>query len=620
MLGQNAVLAGDSQLQSEAGRALARLARDGDESAREELCRLVIHHDLPVVERHVLAAGYAPAEESQRALFYFLTQQWKDYEALDFDQRLLSAVYHAGSERLRARIAIRARKAGRIEWVEIAAGGRQGKRLRAMSDAEWKAVLVVLHENERWDSMWQLAQEAPARWSVALLRRLHAEGWTPPPDDHDDFDLLTSLSEMLEHRDYRLAFLCKAVLEGHQDEVRALAFSPDGNFLVSSGTDRGVIVWDPHVGKSQMVLSGPAGQVNCVAVTPDGRHVITGDKEGTAHVWRLPAGQPVAKLKGHSQKILRLSVGRDNRTLATAGADGGIQLWDLTDFSSIATLEGHGGSILDMLMTPAGNLLATASGDCTVRLWTLPHGKPCRTLQGHRAEEADAVLCLAISPDGELLASGGTDASIQLWELPSGHHRETLEGHFGPVISLCFSTDGTMLASGGADHNIRFWRIPSGDAVASIEAHSGDVTHLAMSADGQVLASASGSGFGHDYSLRLWSPHGRGAIRSLYGHNRYLSCLAMSPDGKYIATGSGDRTVRLWSAELHRLTRLPIRQTTLEDLDLAHRTLEATGLPDDERQMWMFLATLMRRQRRLDVLVEDAAPHIVEVGEYDIEI
>src|SRR4029077_14337327 len=127
----------DSQLQSEAGRALARLAREGHGHAREELWRLVIPYNLPAVERHILAAGYAPAEESQRALFYFLTEQWKEYEALDFDHNLLSAVYHAGSDRLRARIATRARQAGRIEWVEIAAG-RQGKRLGAMRDAEWK--------------------------------------------------------------------------------------------------------------------------------------------------------------------------------------------------------------------------------------------------------------------------------------------------------------------------------------------------------------------------------------------------------------------------------------------------------------------------------------------------
>src|SRR5438270_832343 len=81
--------------------------------------------------------------------------------------------------RLPARVAAAARTAGRAEWVELVIGGRQGKRLGALTSAEWRSVLGVLEDRERWAEMWRLAQMAPPRWSVRLLRRLSDLHWYP---------------------------------------------------------------------------------------------------------------------------------------------------------------------------------------------------------------------------------------------------------------------------------------------------------------------------------------------------------------------------------------------------------------------------------------------------------
>ncbi len=70
-------------------------------------------------------------------------------------------------------IAAKARAAGRIEWVEVVAGGKQGRRLGSMTDGEWNAALSVLQANRRWPDAWRLAQErrrAEARFFCASLR------------------------------------------------------------------------------------------------------------------------------------------------------------------------------------------------------------------------------------------------------------------------------------------------------------------------------------------------------------------------------------------------------------------------------------------------------------------
>ncbi len=610
----------DPDVRTAALEALRDLARDHNVTAQEALCRFVIHHAHPSLQDEVVAEGYLPREESLRAVLFFLTEQWDRYEALDFDHSLLRTVYESAGESLRRRIGAVARDAGRLEWVGIVSGGRQGRRLAAMTDAEWRAAVNVLHDNERWDEIWRLAQEAPPRWSATLLRRLHGAGWTPPEAEREEFRKLVHLAERWRERDYRPLMTGRAVLRGHTDEVRCLAFSRDGHLLATGSADHTVRLW--RVAEEQLVktLEGHKGPVNCLAISPDGRTLASGGKDGVAWLWKLPAAQTAIKLKGHSQRIMCLAISPDGRVLATGGADATIQLWSLPQGNSLATLTGHSGSILDLAISRDSRTLASASVDCTVRLWSLPSGKALRTLQGHRGEEHDAVLCLAISPDGTMLASGGTDWLINLWSLPGGHHLQTLEEHIDQVTSLAVSPDGQTLASGGADQTIRLWRLPEGRLLDTWEAHSGAVTRLVYSPDGDLLASACGAGTGHDHSIRLWSIPERKWVKTLTGHGRYVSCLAMSPDGVYLASGSGDGTVRLWTSALARLSRLPVRQATLKDLARAQEALKQPGQTEEEAAAWELIAALIRRRHRHDVEVAEAGPRVIEVGAFDIEI
>src|SRR5438132_12903949 len=69
-------------LQAEGLPALWRLAERDNRDAQEALCRLAIEHPALNLEVKVVEAGYLPRDESQRLLFYFLTEQWDKYEAL----------------------------------------------------------------------------------------------------------------------------------------------------------------------------------------------------------------------------------------------------------------------------------------------------------------------------------------------------------------------------------------------------------------------------------------------------------------------------------------------------------------------------------------------------------
>jgi hypothetical protein len=88
------------------------------------------------------------------------------------------------------------------------------------------------------------------------------------------------------------------VLRGHEESVRAAAFSPNGARIVSGSVDQTVRVWDAASGAELMVLRGHEGQVNAAAFSPDGARIVSGSWDQTVRVWFV--GKDDAALVAHA--------------------------------------------------------------------------------------------------------------------------------------------------------------------------------------------------------------------------------------------------------------------------------------------------------------------------------
>jgi WD40 repeat protein len=69
-------------------------------------------------------------------------------------------------------------------------------------------------------------------------------------------------------------------LEGHEDRVLALAFSPDGKLMLSGGADGTMRIWEVFSGRQLCNYNVGGGAVNCVAVSPDGQRIATASSDG----------------------------------------------------------------------------------------------------------------------------------------------------------------------------------------------------------------------------------------------------------------------------------------------------------------------------------------------------
>jgi WD40 repeat protein len=566
--------------------ALKDLLRKNSE-AQDLLFRLASEQNDRVALEIAITFKYAPREPSQRALFYFLTEQWDEYESLDYERTLLQKIYELGDEKLRKSIADKAKQAGRVEWVGVVAGGRKGQRLGAMTDAEWETTLAVLNNGKQWEEMYKLAQKAPAIWSKQLLEKLKQVAWLPTVDqERVGFERLKQLVQTCLEKIPPMATLmrCQTTLTGHTDTVWGVTFSPDGRLLVSCSSDKTIRLWQMPDGKPLATLTGHTDTVLRVTFSPDGQLLASCSGDKTIRLWQMPDGKPLATLIGHTAWVYGISFSPDGRLLASCSDDKTIRLWQMPDGKPLVTLTGHTAPVRGVSFSPDGRLLASCSLDKTIRLWQMPDGKHLATLSGH----TDSVDGVSFSPDGRLLASYSWDKTIRLWQMPDGKPLATLTRHTDSVYDAIFSPDGRLLASCGADRTIRLWQMPDGKPLATLTGHT------------PILSSVWGAGGLISFGGSVWG-------------------VSFSPDGRLLTSCSSDNTIRLWTSDLSRLCSLPIGQLSQQDREFIQEALQNNKILEEERHWLEFMQELSNWHRRFDVEVEDA-PRLVSTEEFDIEI
>ncbi|KAL4738277.1 WD40 repeat-like protein [Aspergillus similis] len=397
-------------------------------------------------------------------------------------------------------------------------------------------------------------------------------------------------------------------LEGHSHFVQSVAFSPDGQRIVSGSYDSTIKLWDAQTGLEMQTLEGHSAPVRSVAFSPDGQRIVSGSADKTIKLWDAQTGLELQNLEGHSNFVLSVAFSPDGKRIVSGSNDSTVKLWDTQTGLEPRTLEGHSGTVHSVAFSPDGQRIVSGSDDKTMKIWDAQTGLELRTLEGHSC----TVQSVAFSPDGQRIVSGSDDKTIKLWDaqtglelqtlrrpsyevhsvafspdgqrIVSGSHNttsimlwdaqtglelQTLQGHSFPVFSVAFSPDNQRIVSGSYDRTVKLWDARTGLELQSLEGNYDCVLAVAFSPDGQRIV------WGSARTIKLWDAQTGLVLRNLEGHSRLVESVAFSPDGQRIVSGSHDCTVKLWEAQ----TGLELR--TLEGHSDTVRSVAFS--PDDQR-------------------------------------
>jgi hypothetical protein len=226
----------------------------------------------------------------------------------------------------------------------------------------------------------------------------------------DGKTLVLATSTALQWREVPSGKLLRSV---ERATVQALALSPDG--LTLAAGERIIPLIDFANGKATGKLFGHTRAVRAIAFAPTGDTLISGDEGGMVRVWDLKTNKALRAFTVHPEGLSALAVAPGGNPLAVATSDG-VQLYDGRTFLRTIPLRTRSNRAVRLLaFSPDGRTLATVQADGRIVLWEVATGLP----RLERPTSASRVTALAFAPSGQTLIF--SNDKINLWSLPANH-------------------------------------------------------------------------------------------------------------------------------------------------------------------------------------------------------
>ncbi|MFT3878344.1 MAG: serine/threonine-protein kinase [Gemmatales bacterium] len=326
------------------------------------------------------------------------------------------------------------------------------------------------------------------------------------------------------------------ISDAHEEITFDLAFSPDGQQLVSAGgspyrpypPDRVRVwnVWGEQAGKAVAEFPHPRF-LQQVRYLSDGRRIVWyGDDKKELHVADVLSGKVVQTIS-LPNGLQNIALSADGTRYVYLTGNGRYQVHELATQKLIHEFTLENTSANTIAFNLDGTILAISTKDALI-LHSIAKSTNLRLTSGGSGRSKTAF-----SSDGKLVAVGMTTGVVKIWDAVTGQQLQSLSGHDGDVRAVAFSPNGQQLATTGADHTVRLWTIKTGEEVLRFRGHQGRGMCLCFHPSGRFLA----SGSGQPSEIKVWDlTRQQEYLNVKPPAGKRIEALSFSSDGNLVHT------------------------------------------------------------------------------------
>ncbi|KAK3099531.1 hypothetical protein FSP39_005884 [Pinctada imbricata] len=250
--------------------------------------------------------------------------------------------------------------------------------------------------------------------------------------------------------------------------IASVAFNKSGEWigLACSGLGQ-LLVWEWQSETYVLKQQGHFNNMNCLAYSPDGQHIVTGGDDGKVKVWDQTTGFCFVTFNEHLGGITGVTFNQNGQVVLSSSLDGTVRAFDLNRYRNFRTFTSPRPSQFSCLTVDSSGEIVCAGGMDTfeVFVWSMQTGRLLEVLAGHEGPISSLSFCTNKS----LLASASWDKSVKLWDVfENKGAKETLLLN-SDVLAVAFRSDGEELAVSTLDAQITFWSPTTAVQTGSIE-------------------------------------------------------------------------------------------------------------------------------------------------------
>ncbi|KAL4815360.1 WD40-repeat-containing domain protein [Aspergillus spinulosporus] len=281
------------------------------------------------------------------------------------------------------------------------------------------------------------------------------------------------------------------LLSVSQSNIDVVSINKSGEWLAFGSSKFGqLLVWEWQSESYILKQQGHLDSMNALAYSPDGQRIVTAADDGKIKVWDVKSGFCIVTFTEHTSGVTACQFSKKGNVLFTSSLDGSVRAWDLIRYRNFRTFTAPSRlSFSSLAVDPSGEVICAGSPDSfDIHVWSVQTGQLLDQLSGHEGP----VSALAFAADGNHLVSGSWDRTVRVWSIFGRTQTSEPLQLTSDVLSVAFRPDGKQIAASSLDGQVTFWSVADAVQESGIDGRR-DISGGRKITDRTTAANAAGT-------------------------------------------------------------------------------------------------------------------------------